>query len=214
MPSDAELPEDMKALTQWQAHELSDSRWEYDSGRLMSVVERAAAITAANPPASAGAPARMRWPIVVGALALLIAGGSWLMLQRAPPLEREAPPDSTPPAANRTGVRDVIAPAATFAPAGFEGYWYDEDASHWGIRVTGEDVEINHTAAGTGTAIGYAEGKVSDRRIDFEYVIMVPNEPRLRGQLVMSEDGTRLTGVLTDLEKGGNTRIVLHRSKP
>jgi hypothetical protein len=34
MPSEAELPDELKPLARRQAHELADSRWDYDMGRL------------------------------------------------------------------------------------------------------------------------------------------------------------------------------------
>ena len=39
MPSGKELPEDMGALARRNAHELSDSRWEYDCQQLMKILE-------------------------------------------------------------------------------------------------------------------------------------------------------------------------------
>lgn len=40
MPSETELPEPLKPLSRRQAHELSDSRWDYDVGRLLASIER------------------------------------------------------------------------------------------------------------------------------------------------------------------------------
>ena len=39
MPRAAELPEELQALTRRQYHELSDSRWEYDVGKLIETIE-------------------------------------------------------------------------------------------------------------------------------------------------------------------------------
>ena len=39
MPRAAELPEELRALTRRQYHELSDSRWEYDVGKLIETIE-------------------------------------------------------------------------------------------------------------------------------------------------------------------------------
>ena len=39
VPSEEQLPADMAALARRQAHELSDSRWDYDVGRLVSTLE-------------------------------------------------------------------------------------------------------------------------------------------------------------------------------
>ena len=38
MPAEADLPEALKGLSRRQAHELTDSRWEYDSGRLVDTI--------------------------------------------------------------------------------------------------------------------------------------------------------------------------------
>ena len=40
MPSSDDLPDDLKALTRRHAHELSDSRWDYDLQRLVAVLEQ------------------------------------------------------------------------------------------------------------------------------------------------------------------------------
>ncbi|HVQ13240.1 MAG TPA: toll/interleukin-1 receptor domain-containing protein [Vicinamibacterales bacterium] len=40
MPSAAALPGTISTLAQRQAHEISDTRWEYDCGRLMEEIER------------------------------------------------------------------------------------------------------------------------------------------------------------------------------
>lgn len=41
MPGSQELPEDLKALTRRQAHELTDSRWDFDSEQLVTAIEKA-----------------------------------------------------------------------------------------------------------------------------------------------------------------------------
>jgi hypothetical protein len=40
MPSAEDLPDDIKALTRRQAHELTDNRWDYDSGQLVEILKR------------------------------------------------------------------------------------------------------------------------------------------------------------------------------
>lgn len=120
----------------------------------------------------------------------------------------------SPPVAAPAVVAPAPAEQAPLAPVNFEGSWYDEEAADWTIRVKQDKVEINHTAPGSGTAIGFAEGTIRDRTISFDYVMMVPDEPHYNGQLVLSDDGTRLTGVLSDVKNGGNTRVLLHRRSP
>lgn len=211
MPGADQLPDDLKPLVQWQAHEMSDSRWEYDAGRLMSMLERA---TGMGPkpapdvpaPAPAGEGGRGRLAAAAAVVVALVAGGAWFLRPGASPTE--APPPGT------TQAGDAPADQAAVAPARFDGNWHDEEAATWGIRQQGDQVEINHTAPGSGTAIGYAQGKVSGRTINFDYVVMVPEEPHLQGELVLSEDGKRLTGVLSNVKEGGNTRVVLHRRDP
>ncbi len=212
MPRAEQLPDDLKPLVRWQAHELSDSRWDYDTGRLLRMIESAAGLTPVGSrpqplPASRTGPGRRR-AVIAAVTTVTIAAVIWFVWP-TPSYEAVSPTPSIDDTASAPASK-----ASDIAPAQFDGDWYDEEAAHWGIRVEQDNVEINHTAAGTGTAIGYAQGKVSDRMISFDYVVMVPEEPRLKGQLVMSDDGTRLTGVLTDLVNGGNMRVVLHRRTP
>ena len=41
MPTSQELPDDLKALTRRQAHELTDSRWDFDTEQLIKSIEKA-----------------------------------------------------------------------------------------------------------------------------------------------------------------------------
>ena len=91
MPDPDGLPEDLRALARVNALELSDLRWRYDVGRLMSHLDEllgigaaptvarasaARATSAAGAPAAAGARALARRPAVIagalGALALVL----------------------------------------------------------------------------------------------------------------------------------------------
>src|SRR5437868_4454874 len=55
MPVDTELPDEVKALARRQAHEISDSRWSYDTGQLVRIIEN-----------TVGKPARLdqRGPVI------------------------------------------------------------------------------------------------------------------------------------------------------
>jgi hypothetical protein len=91
MPSSEELPEPLRALTFRHAVELSDTRWNYDVGRLIKSLERVAAEKAGEPPAvpvaapPAPPPQRRRRPLLIGgavvavaavAVAIVLAAGS------------------------------------------------------------------------------------------------------------------------------------------
>jgi hypothetical protein len=52
MPAEADLPQGLKSLARRQAHELSDSRWDYDMGRLASSVEETLGPQAKRKPAN------------------------------------------------------------------------------------------------------------------------------------------------------------------
>jgi hypothetical protein len=50
MPDEVDLPDDLKALARRQAHELADSRWDYDIGRLGDRIEETLGPAATVPP--------------------------------------------------------------------------------------------------------------------------------------------------------------------
>ena len=202
MPAETALPEDLRALARWQAHELSDSRWAFDTERLMQMIERVIGVAPVERTAAGGAGTGGSRLAVTGVAGLaVLVGAAWLMWPAAGVVEHTPPPADAP----------MTSPQPPLAPVNFEGSWYDEDAANWNINVRQDKVEINHTAPGSGTSIGYAEGTIRDRTISFDYVVMAPDEPHLNGQLVLSDDGSRLTGVLSDVRNGGNTRVLLHR---
>jgi hypothetical protein len=55
MPRSDELPEDISRLARRNAFELSDSRWDYDVGRLIEVIESKMAVQEPEPPLEQGA---------------------------------------------------------------------------------------------------------------------------------------------------------------
>lgn len=238
MPAESALPEDLRPLARWQAHELSDTRWDFDIGRLVTMLERTTGLGATIPPdATAGAqPSRKRPALVAAGFGLVAVAAVvlWLVpgtgtppvavppaqpapqpIPAAPEAQRGPSPPSVPqpvpasPAQPRPGPSSQ-APAA---PASVAGHWHDESANVWGIEQKGAKVALTHTASGSGTLIGYGEGTLTGRIISFEYTVAVPDEPRLAGRLALSEDGRKLTGSLNDPKQGGNTHVVLHRQE-
>jgi len=80
MPAEADLPDDLKLLARRQAHELTDSRWNYDIGRLGDRIEES--LGAGGEPK----PGRRRWFAAAAAVAVLViaAVAGWRYSARPP----------------------------------------------------------------------------------------------------------------------------------
>ena len=78
MPSASELPEDLASLARFQAIEISDTRWDYDVGRLVAAITKLIG----------AAPKRRRRRVLIAALAVaaMLAGlaGALLLPGRVP----------------------------------------------------------------------------------------------------------------------------------
>lgn len=71
MPTEAELPEPLRALARRQAIEIRDSTWEYDLDRLVAAVEEAVGIRR-EPQQRAATAGRRRLPLLAGAAAAVV----------------------------------------------------------------------------------------------------------------------------------------------
>lgn len=83
MSAEADLPDDLKSLARRQAHELSDSRWDYDIGRLAASVEETLG------PQSKPKPAKRRRLATAAAAAVLVMAGvvGWYYTSGPPDLD-------------------------------------------------------------------------------------------------------------------------------
>jgi hypothetical protein len=87
MPAEAELPDDLKPFARRQAHEVSDSRWDYDIERLAGVVQ--ATLGGDMQPSGSGTTRpRRRWRVAAAVVAALvaIAAVGWYGYSRPPDL--------------------------------------------------------------------------------------------------------------------------------
>jgi hypothetical protein len=126
MPREHDLPDDLQPLAHRQAHELSDSRWAFDTDQLIRLVERdLGATVGGGEPRRAGAPASLvdavarplkRSPIrflapaaVLLVLLALVAAFKWFAI--GPEREASRPPLPGGPGGTVTGVRDPAAPS-------------------------------------------------------------------------------------------------------
>jgi hypothetical protein len=88
VPPERDLPDALKPLARRQAHELSESRWDYDVGRLARVVEQELAAKGAPSPLDSKS-TRRRWMLVLallGAAGMVAAGAAWFSQTRLPDL--------------------------------------------------------------------------------------------------------------------------------
>lgn len=84
IPAERDLPDDLKPLARRQAHELSESRWEFDVDRLVRVIE--GELGTGGEQAAATRPGRRRVWLAVGGATLLLAataGAVWQTMQPA-----------------------------------------------------------------------------------------------------------------------------------
>jgi hypothetical protein len=83
MPSEADLPDELKPLARRQAHELADSRWDYDLGRLADNIEATLGAGARR-----GRAGRRRLVLATAGVALAAAvAAGWYYVSRPPDLD-------------------------------------------------------------------------------------------------------------------------------
>lgn len=81
IPAERDLPDELKPLARRQAHELSESRWEFDVDRLARVIEEELG-TGGKEPAEARPDRRRIWFALAGAILLAaVAGFVWKAMQ-------------------------------------------------------------------------------------------------------------------------------------
>ena len=74
MPSQDELPDDLKALARRQAHEFSEKRWDYDIQQLVAVLERAGVTGPHRQEQRGGERRHRKWAAAAAIVAIVVVG--------------------------------------------------------------------------------------------------------------------------------------------
>lgn len=175
MPAQADLPDKLKALVRRQAHELSDSRWDYDIGRL------AASVGEALGRQTKPKPRKRRWLVSAAGIAMLtIAGGvGWWLLASGPP--------------------------------DLSGTWDFPDGSYWIVQQTGADLKIQEVHHESREVWKKGQGSIDGDAIGFRLDLVFQEGYYTEGQLRLSRDGRRLTGVAVTRPRNTQDEVVLTR---
>lgn len=192
VPAAAELPPELRPLLRHQALELSETRWDFDVGRLVAAIDRQLAqTTGSTPPAATGAgaaaPLTRRRLLWVGLAGLALAAGTgtaWQLARRARPLPR------------------------------VDGVWMLPSGSFWTVQQDGRRLTVAEThylsrevwRHGTGTVL-------DDGSLELELlpVFEPPERLRLALRLRLGPDGRSLSGEAHDLVSGRRESLTLLR---
>jgi hypothetical protein len=172
MPAEADLPEGLKSLARRQAHELSDSRWDYDMGRLASTVEETLG------PQPKPKPAKRRWLATAAAVvALAIAGvAGWHYAS--------GPPD-------------------------LDGTWDLPNGSYWIVEQAGRDLTIQEVHYDSREVWKKGQGSIDGDSVEFRLDLVFQPDYYTEGQLRISGDRRRLTGVAVTRPRNTQADVVL-----
>ncbi|MCG6875228.1 MAG: toll/interleukin-1 receptor domain-containing protein [Betaproteobacteria bacterium] len=181
MPTEGELPEDLKPLARVQAVELTEARWQYDTGRLVDAIARIAPVE----------PRRRRGERVSRGIRYLLAaalvaaaiGGAWYVLG----------PSS---AASLEGVWNL--PTGSFWTVWKDGASYRVEETHHESKQVWR--------RGTGRM---QDGDAFV--VDLDPVFEPPGRHHFHYELNLAAEGRMLAGTVRETVKGGEERITLVR---
>lgn len=131
MPSEADLPDDLKLLARRQAHELSDSRWDYDIGQLVDAIR---AILGLDEKSSAKHPE-------------------------------------------------------------LDGIWDFPNGSYWIVEQSDADVMVQEVHYDSRQVWKKGRGTIDGDLLQFKLDLVFERGPYTEGELRLSKDGRRLTGL-------------------
>ncbi|MEM9056847.1 MAG: toll/interleukin-1 receptor domain-containing protein [Pseudomonadota bacterium] len=221
MPDAQELPEDIVALARKHAIELSDDRWDFDVGRLISVLEKLLGKPSASAPKpepepskrSGGAP----WKLVAGGAVLGVAAlvGISVVVEEGY-LEDDygddygnitvSPPPVDPDALAMDAATAPFSSAPT-ATSSVAGTWYNDQGVRYEIGQQGNDLQSYvYDAFGNliATGIGVREGA----GVQLQYTYQVGGGGVLSGML--RGDQRHIDFSYTDYVSGMSVNGQLH----
>lgn len=184
MPAASEIPDDLKPLARRQSHELSDSRWDYDTELLINTMEKAG-IKRRQDDRPVGA-ASVRHPVKMSSKILIIIGVvlsitvilfsiRWLASHNASqelnrPERTSAssplPTPSTQPAYSDPGTSPQTSPGTALSSV--TGIWAGSDGLTYQIQQTGELVTLVGGYPNQAVIIS-GNGVINDRKIELDY---------------------------------------------
>jgi hypothetical protein len=190
VPAASELPPELRPLLRHQALELSETRWDFDFGRLVAAIDRELAqstgSTAASNGAAAPTPVTRRRMLGLGLAGLVLAAGAgtaWRLARRAP-------------------------------LARVDGVWVLPSGSYWTIEQNGREVAIRETHYQSREVWRRGTGRLDDDGVLHAELLPVfdpPERLRLEYRLRVSADGLRLSGEVRDLVSGRADEVMLQR---
>jgi hypothetical protein len=191
VPAATELPPELRPLLDHQALELSETRWDFDVGRLVEAIDRQLARTTGSTAAASTAGGR-RAPVTrrllwVGLAALVLAAGAgtaWQLARRAPQLPS------------------------------VEGVWMLPSGSFWTVQQDGRRLKVEETHYLSGEVWRRGTGTVlEDGSLEIELlpVFDPPERLRLALRLRPGPDGRSLSGESHDLVSGRRESLTLLR---
>jgi len=192
IPAATELPTELRPMLERQALELSETRWDFDVGRLVAAIDRQLAQTngstaIASTGAGSSAPATRRRLLGLGLAGVVLAAGAgtaWRFARRAPPLPR------------------------------VDGVWMLPSGSFWTVRQDGRRLTVEETHYLSGEVWRRGSGSVlEDGSLDVELlpVFEPPERLRLALRLHPGPDGRSLSGEAHDLVSGRRESLTLLR---
>lgn len=191
IPPATELPPELRPLLRHQALELSETRWDFDVGRLVAAIDRQLAETTGSIPvassgrgASAPVTRRLLWLGLAGLVIAAGAGTAWQLARRTPPLPR------------------------------VDGVWMLPSGSFWTVQQDGRRLTVDETHYLSGEVWRRGTGTVlEDGSLELELlpVFEPPERLRLALRLRPGPDGRSLSGESQDLVTGRRESLTLLR---
>jgi hypothetical protein len=197
MPAIDALPEDLRRLARKHASEISSTRWDYDVGQIIEILERT------MPAANSRSFVRRNIAVAV-AVAVLAAAGISLFGKDDAPALRNSPALVGATDAAALGIKGANASAAATSDAehayDLRGYWRDEGGELYKIvDRDGDSFDMGRVEPPETHPI-YRIAHLNKREVKIDIGVLPSGTQQQVANLGLSVDGNILVGLLTNTQ--------------